>query len=367
MSLSNETIESIAIVIPTLNPDAEILKLTALLREKLTNPIIVINDGSKTECAGFFTELAKVSNLEILVHAVNLGKGRALKTAFNHYLNRFPNGLGCVTVDGDGQHAVPDIIKCVETLAAHPDQLVLGTRDFSEPAVPFKSKFGNNLTKFVFRSLMNCKINDTQTGLRGIGSKFMRELMNVRGERFEFETEMLLAAKPNGVKFNEVKIQTIYLDQNRATHFNPIKDSFKIYRVIFQRAILQFFAFSGSAVASAIIDLSLFKLFLLILPFEYGCSLRWSAIIFARIISAICNYLMNRNIVFERTDGYFDKTSFTKYALLCVFILGCSLGLTELGVRLLPQVDIFWLKLTADTICFIGSYLIQKLEIFDRK
>ncbi|MEA4862513.1 MAG: glycosyltransferase [Victivallaceae bacterium] len=364
--------EIIAIIVPSLNPDHAIVDLVCGLRKTCKNPIIAVDDGSTEPARVLFDELEQIENVEVLRHNVNLGKGRALKTAFNHFLNRYgDNGIGCVTVDGDGQHAIPDIMKCVEELSMHPDRLVLGVRDFSLPGIPFKSRFGNNLTKWIFRVMVNCRVSDTQTGLRGIGRNFMKILMNTPGERFEFETEMLLAAKRRKVSFDEVPIDTIYLDQNRATHFDPITDSIRIYGVIFRRGVLQLFGFSLSGVISLLIDTGLFMLFMSVLPLKAAILVPSSQTL-ARIISATCNYLMNRNLVFATKGGLFDRKSFLQYAVLCVVVLLSSIALVWLGRWLIPSArpgsaTLLIVKLTADAICFFLSFFVQKMKIFSQE
>ena len=90
--------------------------------------------------------MAAFPNVQLLRHAVNLGKGAALKTAFNHVLCTYPELAGVVTADADGQHHPDDIERVAETLLARPDALVLGARTFGED-VPLRSRFGNIATR----------------------------------------------------------------------------------------------------------------------------------------------------------------------------------------------------------------------------
>ena len=191
-----------------------------------------MNDGSTASYDRYFDEV-KNAGYKVLSHEVNKGKGAALKTAFNHCLKNYPSFIGCVTADSDGQHSVKDILRCIEELRTHRDELILGCRDFHRDDVPFNSRFGNNITKWVFKAFCGLKISDTQTGLRGIPSSFMEELLNLPGNRFEFETQMLIVSK-NRIPIREITIDTIYDSKtDHATHFHPIKDSFRIYKIIF--------------------------------------------------------------------------------------------------------------------------------------
>ena len=189
----------IPIIIPAYEPDERLLELLKDLSESRLGPVIIVDDGSGEQYSDIFTEAEnylKTTGGVLLRHEVNRGKGRALKTAFAHVLDHEPDAIGCVTADSDGQHSVECITKCMNALSERPDNLILGVRDFSGEEVPFKSRFGNNLTIKICSFLCGVKVTDTQTGLRGIPRAFMRDLLDVEGERFEFETRMLIVINP---------------------------------------------------------------------------------------------------------------------------------------------------------------------------
>lgn len=223
---------SIAVVIPSYDPDAGLFFFLEKLRTKCGWLFLVVDDGSRPESKAVFERVAAIPNCIVLRHAVNLGKGRALKTAFNEYLNRFPDGCGVVTADGDGQHDPDDILRCGETMMQHPRHLTLGVRDFTGRTVPQRSAAGNQLSKLVFSLLLRERIADTQTGLRGIPAQLLRDLMNTRGERFEYETIMLFDVKHYRYSFYQVPIRTIYEEGNRDSHFAPFKDTVCICRAV---------------------------------------------------------------------------------------------------------------------------------------
>ena len=361
MSFSN-----IVIVIPTLNPDSKIIDLVLAVRKLINNTILIVNDGSRPECSTIFSELSKLENVQILRHNINLGKGRALKTAFNFLLNENPTGIGAVTCDGDGQHLPVDIVACVRMLEQNPEALIMGCRNFSGDDIPWKSRFGNNLTKFIFKSAVRIQVSDTQTGLRGIPTKFMRNLMNAFGERFEFETEMLLACRENKVEIIEQPIATVYMANNSETHFRPVTDSMKIYAVIFRGFIRRILLFGFSGIISAGVDLGLFALlFYIVMPALALPRLIWSVIV-ARSISLVVNYLLNRHMVFRhRTKAsLFGGASFAGYLALCAVIMLLSYSITKLGNHLFPGRSIVVIKLVADCILFFVSYFMQRHIIF---
>ena len=360
--------DKIAIVIPTLNPSGKILQLIRDIREMIGCPLIVVNDGSRQECSGIFEQLKKsgLADLTVLEHAVNLGKGRALKTAFNYFLLNYPDGVGVVTCDGDGQHAPEDIRACAESLLRHPAVLTLGVRDFSAENVPFKSRFGNKLTVAVFKSY-GLSISDTQTGLRGIPSDTMKMLMNVRGERFEYETEMLISCHDRHVGFVEVPINTVYIDDNAETHFNPIVDSAKIYAVIFRHLSKRLLKFGLSGIVSAGVDISIFYLL-----FHHAFAgamhgrLFWSVLI-SRALSLCVNYSLNLNFVFRRggeSGSFWSARSFAKYLALCVVVMLISYSLTKMGNICFPDQEIVVIKILSDIIAFLVSFYVQQVVVF---
>ena len=225
------TTKQIPLIIPSLEPDERLTALLADLRREGIENIVLVDDGSGPAYRSYFED-AEAQGCVVLRHAVNMGKGRALKDAFNYCLLRWPDAPGCVTADSDGQHTPACILACMEALAAQPDHLILGCRNFDAEGVPSKSRMGNKITCLVFRYLVGLKIGDTQTGLRGIPRWFLKQILPLKGERFEFETSMLVAGKEAQIEFIEEKISTIYLNDNRGTHFDPLKDSVKVYKVI---------------------------------------------------------------------------------------------------------------------------------------
>lgn len=221
--------DKIIIMIPALNPPNEfIYYIEELLKNNLEN-IIVINDGSDEKLNSIFKTIEK-KGVIVINHKNNLGKGRAIKDGLKYVEeNMYDNYFGVITVDSDGQHLVKDVINVAETLKENQEALILGVRDFNTKNVPPKSKFGNKITSKCFKFLYGAKISDTQTGLRGIPKELYQQFINSRGERFEYETNMLIDCILKKTKIIEEPIETIYLNNNKETHFRPIRDSISIY------------------------------------------------------------------------------------------------------------------------------------------
>ena len=141
----------ISVVLPSLNPDENLLMVVDGLIKEGFDDIIIVNDGSAEEHIAPFKQASEYKEVTVLTHEVNRGKGRALKTAFEYCINNRPDIAGVVTVDGDNQHRPQDIKACCEKMKENPKKVILGCRDFSGEEVPWKSRFGNNVTKGVFK------------------------------------------------------------------------------------------------------------------------------------------------------------------------------------------------------------------------
>ncbi len=343
----------VTVIIPCLNPDEKMIQLIKNLRNHHFEHIVVINDGSHTKYDSFFEKAKEEFNCHVLRHHVNLGKGRALKTAFNYVLNTFPNHVGVVTVDADGQHSVEDIVSCSEVLMENTDQLIMGCRDFSAQNIPFRSRFGNIMTRNVFKFLCGVAVSDTQTGLRAIPYDYLKTLMNVSGERFEFEMNMLIDTKQSQMAITEVPIQTIYLEENKSSHFNPLVDSLKIYSV--------FLKFIVSSFSSFLIDIALFTIFMNLFKSSSWSAYILMATISARVISSIANFMINKNTVFKLKEN--SASIAIKYYVLCAI----QMLLSGIGVSYLYQlvtVNEVILKLIVDIILFLLSFQIQREWVF---
>ena len=349
--MSNE----IPVIIPAYEPDDKLIKLVEDLKTAGIGPVVVVDDGSFPGEYGWIFDKVRKLGAQVLVHAVNMGKGRALKTAFNHCLNSYPELIGTVTADSDGQHTPEDIKKCMVALTENPDALVLGVRDFDQSGIPARSVFGNKTTSRVMKLLTGMSISDTQTGLRGISAEFMKVLLTEKGERFEFETNMLLESKEQGIRILEVPIRTIYLEENRSSHFNPVRDSIRIYAV--------FLKFLFSSLSSAVLDIVLFTVFCAMfrnVPVAIGYIML--STILARVISAVYNFLINYKVVFKGKGS--RRKAAVKYLVLAVFIMLASGGLVSALHTLLPGVPETVVKIPVDCLLFLVSFYMQREVVY---
>ena len=347
----------ICILITSLNPDEKLIKTIEGLKEVGFKNFIIVDDGSDEAHQKYFPASDQENNFIVLRHSFNKGKGAAIKTAFKFIMKYSTSLEGVITVDGDGQHDPEDVKSCAEALLREGDKIILGCRDFSLPQVPTRSRFGNKTTSFIFKALCGIKISDTQTGLRGFPVKHLPFLLNVKGDRFEYETNMLLKFKQAGIELSEVTIQTIYEEEGKhESHFKTVRDSIRVYSFIL--------GFWLSSTASAIIDLLLFYLLNKLCGGIFGSLSVLISTIIARAVSSFANFTINRSQVFD-FDGSSKKAMLRYYALAIPQMLVSAgvVSLLSFAFSANPEIKTV-LKLLVDVVLFFISYRIQQTWVF---
>ena len=337
------------LVIPAYEPDEKLIKLLKEVSVLNLFQIIVVNDGSGEKFNNIFNEAKEYAI--VLSHGINKGKGAALKTAFTYIKNLNTYGI-IVTADSDGQHKVSDIVKVADSIKMHEASITTGARYFTGK-VPLKSKLGNTITKYIYFFVSGLFLNDTQCGLRAFPVSTIPFLLSIKGDRYEYEMNMLLLAKKNGLSIKEVPIETIYIDDNSGSHFNPVKDAIKIYGEIFRFSLSSLLAFIIDYAAYGILSLvfALFPTNLMLILSNIG----------ARLISSTVNFNINKKFVFKHSEK--GKGSLIRYFNLAAGILGLN-TLILLGLNTFSGGNIYLLKLVTEIVCFFISFIVQKLFVF---
>lgn len=345
------------VIIPSLEPDE---KLTPYIKELISagiKKIVVVNDGSSKKCDSIFNEISNIEECHVLTHEVNRGKGAAIKTALNFYINNLSGSDGVITVDADGQHSVPDVLRMCEAMSANPDSFVLGCREFGEET-PSKSLVGNRITSFAMKFFYGISLSDTQTGLRGIPNSMINGLLTLRGTRYEYELNMLIFAKGNCIPFVVIPIETIYFDNNSKSHYRPIIDSARI----FAKVISGLIGFSASAICAAFIDISIYGLMTKVVLAHFP--LFWMlliAFLAARITSSAINFALNRRLPLSQNKNIFD-TMPKYYTLVVVQMIVSFLSIYVLCAH--TNIDEMIIKIIVDCILGLVSYQIQLRWVF---
>jgi glycosyltransferase involved in cell wall biosynthesis len=338
------------VLIPAYRPGERLPRLAEELAVSAEiGAVIVVDDGSQAEYRKIFRRLATLERITVLRHVVNLGKGAALKTGLNHAACLYPESVGVVTADADGQHSAADILRVAAELAANPRDLVLGVRTFGR-SVPLRSRLGNTLTRTIMRAITGQKLSDTQTGLRGIPMEWIPELLKLRATGYDFELDMLVSCRETARPVREVGISTIYIDGNRSSHFNPLRDSMRIYFV--------FVRFLAASLTAAGIDNLVFILALHWWPEALFCQLA------GRLVSGTFQFTAGKYGVFHSKAH--TSVALPKYCLsvagfgaLSYVLIRSLVALTGLGI--VPA------KLCAETALFLLSFVVQRDFVFGQK
>lgn len=309
--------------------------------------IVVVDDGCGPDYAGQFRNFSLFAT--ILTHTANQGKGAALKTGLSYIREHFDENSIVVTLDADGQHCVEDALKLCKLAEQLPDGLVLGSRDL-KGNIPLRSWFGNTITRLIYYLSTGLRVYDTQSGLRAFHSKMLPVLLEISGERYEYEMNVLLEFARKKIPIHEMKIQTIYSENNASSHFNVMRDSYRIYKEILK--------FSAASFIGFLIDYILYSLL-----FLFTANLRLSNI-GARIVSSVTNYTLNRRFVFK-SNSSLVKSAIQYFLLAAVILFGNTVVLEILVKRY--GIHQMIAKVFTEIIFFTLSWITQRSIIFRRR
>ena len=359
-----------AIVLPSLDPDEKFARVVDGLVEAGFAHIVIVDDGSSAGHRRYFDAAAAKPGCTVLTHEVNRGKGRALKTAFSYVRETLPELAGVITIDGDGQHLLPDILACGARMLERDDTVVLGCRDFNQPGIPPRSVAGNKTTSRFFRLLFGIHLSDTQTGLRAIPARYLETFCGVEGERFEYETNMLLYMKRLGIPFAEQPIATVYDPDDYSSHYNAVKDSLRISRVMLRFLTTgSGFRYLVSAVCSWLVDNGLYLLLMTLLGGRLAAAAASTVSqVSARALSSLFNFTMNDRYVFRNGENHWK--AFLKYYCLCIpqtLISVVCLTALVAALKIGHPVLATQVKIVIELILFVISYYIQKKWVFSDK
>lgn len=337
------------ILIPAYNPNSGMVQVVTELGQKNPNlPIVIVNDGSDEDKMSFFDAIRDLPNTHLIRNAINLGKGAALKNGINYILTHYPYVQSIVTADADGQHATNDILNVCQIASENPESLVLGCRSFSKD-IPLRSRLGNNISKVVYKLTLGLKLDDTQTGLRALPLQLAKETLSIKANRYELETEQLLLVARNKIPVIQLPIETIYEDNNSASHFNPVFDSIRIYYVLLR--------YGFSSILTALVD---FVSFIIVNPFLNN--LIYSNLA-SRVIALFVQFVLLRNFVFKAKGRALTQfVLFTFY----VAIVGVISGVMQEAMLEWFSRSKLLNKVLVESLLFIFNFLFLRDILFKK-
>ena len=231
--------EKIALI-PAYQPDENLYEIVQELKN-LNFRIFVVNDGSYSEVSKYVFDKIS-SDCEIIKFDKNRGKGAALKAGLQRIKQLRLVSSNIVTLDADGQHLPSDADNVLKKLYHSNADLVLGTRNFFDTKIPFRSLFGNIFTAYLLYGLKKKLLLDTQTGLRAFSYYQIDELLEIKEENYDWEFAVLNKFFSLNKKISTCIISTIYETGNPSSHFKKVLDSAKIYNIFIKYSFANIFA-----------------------------------------------------------------------------------------------------------------------------
>lgn len=365
-------------LIPAYKPNIQLLEFVKGIEENGMDCLIV-NDGSGEEYLSLFHKIERETEARVLSFPENRGKGAALKAGLE-YLQKENAGLQgnftIITLDADGQHLLKDALNLLSVAEEKKDTLILGSRTQSKDS-PLRSRIGNGITKEVFNLCTGVEVKDTQTGMRAFSGKMIPEMLTIPGERYEYEMNVLLFLAKEGVLMEEVPIETVYINDNAESHFDTVKDSYRIYKQILK--------FSASSLLSFLADFLLYSFFFLITGGLFVSNF------LARVISLHLNFFLNKTMVFSGEEDIeeskkrientkvqkgtkwnlsalksFKKEEYFSYIGLAAFIFIINSFILS-GIVGSLGMNPYLAKILTEGLLFCLSYFVQKKWIFEKK
>lgn len=335
------------VIIPAYRPGKELVSIVKQMWECGCR-LVVVDDGSGEEFEPVFETVSDIC--VVLKYPENRGKGAAIKSALTYIEEKRTHRDVVGVMDADGQHLPEDMIKLLQAAEESARTLVLGIRNVGQK-MPLRSRLGNKITRSIFRMVSGVWVSDTQTGLRAFGSELIPRLLQIEGDRYEYEMNVLLTLAREKTHIEEVRIKTIYKDEENSTsHFRTVVDSLRIYKDILK--------FTFSSMSSFVIDYLLFGLLMILFPHTSAFILGSNIIV--RMVSSYYNYSMNCKYVF--------KTGKTPRTAMNYFLLaGCVLVMNNVILESLTQVlriPVYPAKLLTECLLFLMSWIVQSHMIF---
>ncbi len=328
------------VLIPAYEPDRELIRLVNEL-EEYGFTTVVVDDGSGSTYRDIFDAICGKAHVVTLEH--NSGKGAALKAGMRYIRDELPQCEQFITCDADGQHRPADVVRVREQLhKGH--KFVLTVRE-RKGKIPLRSRVGNDLSKIVYTLLTSRYLSDNQSGLRGFARQHLDWMIDVEKNNYDYEMNVLYYAAKMGLKITTLPIEAIYIENNASSHFNPIRDTVKIYKSLFALA------------CATPISFLLTEVLLLVAAFIFGN--RYIGVIIPTIgaISMLTYLLLNKFVFFKRI-AFGEFLSTTMYTIIYYFVYTL---MCQLCALMFPENSLFLNFNLVFLICLPLRYFLHQL------
>jgi glycosyltransferase involved in cell wall biosynthesis len=214
-----------AAVIPAFQDEKHIGDIVRRTRKQLVH-VLVVDDGSSDQTG----QRARDAGAEVIVHDQNRGKGDAIKTGLEHCFSREITWV--ILLDSDGQH-LPEEIDRFLAVAAHATQptFLIGNRMNNVAGMPVIRRVVNHYMSRQISRVCKQEIPDTQCGFRMLNRELIPQLLG-GGDRFDYDTEVLILVSRKGYRIESVPITTVYTDQ--VSKIRPLRDAIRFLKLMWR-------------------------------------------------------------------------------------------------------------------------------------
>lgn len=228
---SAELRAGVCAVIPAYNPGPGLVPVVRGAARQLGSPgqVLVVNDGSTDGSV----ESVRGLGVRVLEHERNQGKGVALRTGFAAALDIGADWV--FTLDADGQHDPEEMSRFLAEAVTGRSDLLIGNRMADTGNMPWIRIFTNRFTSWVISLLAGQRIKDSQSGYRLISAPVLKAI-ELRFDRFDSESEILVKAAGAGFRIGEVPIRTIY-GEERST-IRPFRDTLRFIALVARLSLI---------------------------------------------------------------------------------------------------------------------------------
>lgn len=357
---------TLSLVVPCFNEESTldqcIERVLELRSEQLTLEIIIVDDCSKDRSLAIARALEEQhSEIKVLHHKVNKGKGAALRTGFAHATGDFVG-----VQDADLEYEPLEYKKLLEPLLQDKADVVFGSRYLrpqARRALYFWHTWMNKTLTFVSNMMTNLDISDMETCYK----LFRRDIiqsMDLKENRFGIEPEMVSKIAQTRCRVWECAIsyQPRTYEEGKKIDW---KDGLRaLYCILHYGAntaplpmqLLLYLFIGGISAISNIV------LFGVLLGLGAGVT---TAIVIAFSTAALVNYLLCISILFKHKARWTTSGEIVAYMVTVVtmgaFDVITTLGFMEIGLSPLTS------KSLAALLGFIGNFLLRRFLVFPEK
>jgi glycosyltransferase involved in cell wall biosynthesis len=213
-----------AAIIPAYQDEKHIGDIVRRTRKQLDH-VLVVDDGSSDQTA----QRAREAGAEVIAHDQNRGKGDAIKTGLGHWLDREVTWVSLL--DSDGQHLPEEIDRFLAAAGATQPAFLIGNRMNNLTGMPFIRRVVNRYMSRQISRICKQEIPDTQCGFRMLNRQLIPQLLG-GGDRFDYDTEVLIIASRKGYRIESVPITTVYTDQ--VSKIRPLRDAIRFLKLMWR-------------------------------------------------------------------------------------------------------------------------------------